>query len=190
MRRFLRKPTRAQEPLAISMSGARMGERVLQIGVNDATLAGAFAAKTGLSGLAAIAVPTEAAAERARRGTAEAAAFAEITVTPLDSLPFEPDNFDAVVVHSTDGLLAVLDDGARGGALRECHRVLRHGGRILVIEAGARSGLRRLLRPESGVGLPYDQAGGSVAALKAAGFAAVRLLAVREGYRFTEGLKG
>src|SRR5262245_16237775 len=101
MRMFLRKPARATEPLAVTMSGARMGERVLQIGIDDAALAGALAAKTGLSGHASIAVASETEADRARRAAADAAALADVVVTPLHALPFESDQFDAIVVHGS-----------------------------------------------------------------------------------------
>jgi ubiquinone/menaquinone biosynthesis C-methylase UbiE len=190
MRRFLRKPTRTYEPLAVAMSGARMGERILQIGVNDPAIAGALAAKAGLSGHAAIAVTSDAAAERARRGAANAAALVDVAVTTLQTLPFAPDEFDVIVVHSADALLASLDAAVRRDALRECHRVLRRGGRILVIEAQAPRGLKRLVHPGRRPDPAYDSAGGSTAALEAAGFKAVRLLVAREGFQFFEGLKG
>ena len=45
---------RAREPLAVTMTGVRMGERVLQIGMTDASLTGVLSAKPGLSGHAAI----------------------------------------------------------------------------------------------------------------------------------------
>ena len=50
---FLRKSR--LEPLPVTMSAVRMGERVLQVGIDDATIAAAIAAKVGLSGNAAIA---------------------------------------------------------------------------------------------------------------------------------------
>ena len=62
---FLRK-CRGREPLPVTMSGVRMGERVLQIGVDDPAVAGALAAKVGLSGNAAIAVADERVAARAQ----------------------------------------------------------------------------------------------------------------------------
>ena len=42
------------EPLPVTMSAVRMGERLLQIGIDDPGLASALAAKVGLSGNAAI----------------------------------------------------------------------------------------------------------------------------------------
>ena len=72
--------------------------------------------------------------------------------------------------------------------LREARRVLRRGGRIIVIEAGPKSGLAGIIspyRPDA----KYEAAGGTVGALKAAGFKPARVLWEREGYRFAEGLK-
>ena len=66
--------------------------------------------------------------------------------------------------------------------------MLRHGGRIIVIEAGPKSGLAGVLNPYR-PDPKYEAAGGTLAALQTAGFKPVRLLWEREGYRFTEGLK-
>jgi hypothetical protein len=67
--------------------------------------------------------------------------------------------------------------------------VLRTGGRILTLEAGSPTGLRGLLGGAAGTDAGYEAAGGSAAALEAAGFRAVRALGDRQGYRFIEGLK-
>jgi ubiquinone/menaquinone biosynthesis C-methylase UbiE len=190
MRRFLRKTTLSREPLPLTMSGVRMGERVLQIGVNDTRLAGALAAKTGLSGHAAIAVPDDERAARARHGATESGVLVDIHVTPLQTLPFPDDGFDAIVIHSADGLLASFDDALRVGVLRECHRVLRGGGRLIAIESAPRTGLTALLHASPKPSPAYDASGGAAGALRSAGFKPVRMLAEREGFRFTEGLKG
>jgi SAM-dependent methyltransferase len=172
---FLRK-SKQQEQLPISMSGVRMGERALQIGIDDPSLVGAIAAKVGLSGHAAVAVGDEAAAAAVRSAAEKAGALVDLQVAPLHSLPFANDSFDVAVVHAKSGWLASLDDAARQGVLREAHRVLRGGGRLIAIEA------------------PHDAARGGPAAavvdgLQLAGFKATRILAERDGYRFTEGLK-
>ena len=165
-----------------------MGERVLQIGVDDPALAGALAAKVGLSGHAAIVAADAAAAERVRAGAAEAGGLADIHVAPLDQLPFDGAAFDAVIVHSRSGLLQSVDQAQRVRVLAECRRVLRPGGRIVVIEAGERTGLTAMLRPGSKPDPAYEAQGGAMTALEGAGFRPVRLLADREGYRFVEGL--
>src|SRR5688500_15752182 len=109
---FLRKVKEDTEPLPIKMSGIRMGERLLQIGVDDPKLLAAMALKIGMSGSASVAVSDEAAATRARGGAAGAGALIDLHVTPLDALPFDDDAFDVVVVHGVNGLLPSLNDQA------------------------------------------------------------------------------
>ena len=183
---FLRKSR--VEPLPVTMSAVRMGERVLQIGIDDPGLAGALAAKVGLSGNAAIVVTDDADAARARTAAATAGVLVDVQVTPLAPLPFETAAFDLVIAHSMRGLVSSLNANTRTAALREWHRVLRTGGRVMMIEAGAASGLKGLLRQSPGDNA-YEASGGVVGALEEAGFRAVRILAEREGYRFAEGVK-
>jgi hypothetical protein len=58
---------RAGRDLAVSMAGIQLGERLLVIGLSDAALLPALAAKTGLTGRACGVDPDTAAVERARR---------------------------------------------------------------------------------------------------------------------------
>ena len=173
------------ERLPVVMSGVRMGERALQIGIDDPSLAGAIAAKVGLSGHAAFAVSNDRNAAKARAAAAAAGVLADVQVTPLDSLPFPGDAFDAVVLHAAADDLPTLDAAAGLAVLREGHRVLRPGGRIVVLEGRARRGLGRWWRGRRETLRP----GAAADAVGAAGFRAARALAEREGYRFTEGLK-
>ena len=178
---FLRKSKTT--PVPIVMCGVRMGERVLQIGIDDPWLVGALAAKVGLSGHAAIAVVDNRAAEKARAAAANAGVLMDVQVVTLGSLPFPEDGFDAVVIHAMTDPLPPLD-GATGLAIvREVHRVLRAGGRVLILEKG------QSRRSWLASGSPQVQAGATATALSAAGFGAARLLADREGVSFTEGLK-
>jgi SAM-dependent methyltransferase len=186
---FLRKAKLDTEPLPIKMSGIRMGERLLQLGVDDPKLLAAMASKIGLSGSTSVVVSDDASAARARAGAAAAGALIDLHVTPIDRLPFADAAFDVVVVHGVGGLLrALATEGRAASALSETRRVLRHGGRIIAIEAGPRSGLGALLRPYR-PDPQYEASGGPTAALQSAGFRPVRILWEREGYRFTEGLK-
>jgi ubiquinone/menaquinone biosynthesis C-methylase UbiE len=180
---FLRKSS--LELLPVAMSGVRMGERALQIAIDDASLAGAIAAKVGLSGTAAIAVADDASAAKAREGAAKAGALVDVHVAPLQTLPFADNAFDAVVVHAMGGLLTAMDEAMRVATLREANRVLRSGGRVVIIETGARGGLRGLIGGGAAPGDPKA----TVAALTTAGFRGARVLAEREGYRFVEGMK-
>lgn len=183
---FLRKSR--IEPLPVTMSAVRMGERVLQVGVDDPAVASAIAAKVGLSGNAVIAVINEHEATRAHDAAARVGVLVDVKVTSLASLPFDNDAFDLIVVHSARGLLASFDVQARLAAMRELHRVVRHGGRVMTIEGGVVTGIRSLMRQSRG-NEEYESSGGVVRALEAAGFRPVRMLAEREGYKFAEAIK-
>jgi demethylmenaquinone methyltransferase/2-methoxy-6-polyprenyl-1,4-benzoquinol methylase len=188
MAMFLRKSADRRDPLPVTMSGVRMGERVLQIGVDDPALSAAIAAKVGLSGHAAIAAPDIDEADRARAGAAEAGGLIDVQVVDLPRLPYADREFDAVVVHSRMGMLAGMPQADRQLTLQECRRVLRPGGRIVVIEAGERSGLTAMLKRAPKPDAVYEATGGATGALESAGFRPVRVLGDREGFRFVEGL--
>jgi SAM-dependent methyltransferase len=177
------------DPLTVSMSGVKLGERLLQVGVDDALLAGQLASKTGLSGSASTAVGSDDEAVKVNRGAKKAGVLVEVRVTPLDRLTYEADAFDVVVVHSAAGQLASAAADERVAVLRECHRVLRPGGRLVAIEPGTASGLKSMLRAAPRAQAAYDAGGGTPAALKQAGFGAVRELGDREGLKFIEGLR-
>lgn len=176
---FLRRSN--LERLPVAMSGVRMGERVLQIGVDDPALAGAIAAKAGLSGHAAIAVFDDRQATRARAGAAAAGALVEVQTAPAATLPFADEAFDVVVLHTGAVTVARVEQGPV--LLGDSRRVLRTGGRVVVIEGRGRGRLGRV-RP-----LPAGDPAEALHALAAAGFRAARLLAEREGYRFFEAVR-
>ncbi len=184
---FLRKSP-ARDPLAVEMTGVRMGERLLQIGADDDRLPGVLAAKVGLSGEAVVAVPDTNTAARARRAAQRAGALIDIHTGIDPTLPYPADHFDLAVVHSRRGLLSSREPAARVALLAEVRRVLRPGGRILVFETGEAEGFGRVLaRGDDPQG--YRAAGGAEPSLRDAGFRPVRLLADRGGIRFFEGLK-
>jgi ubiquinone/menaquinone biosynthesis C-methylase UbiE len=190
MRRFLRKTDIGSEPLAVTMSGVRLGERALQVGLDDPAIAAAIAAKTGMTGEATLVVPNDAAAESARAAIAAAGGLGEVhVVEALQPLVFADQAYDLVIMHTARGLLASLPREARERVLAECRRVLRAGGRLIALEGGSPTGLRGLFGGAK-LDSQYEGAGGTVAALEAAGFRPVRILGDRQGYRFIEGLKG
>jgi len=189
MRMFLRKSRVGRDPLVLAMSGVRLGERLLQIGVDDPAVLGMLAAKTGISGHAAVVTLDDRGAERARAGIAGAGALADVAVTSDATLPFEDHSFDVVVVHGASGWLPALAADRRATLLEQVLRVTRSGGRVIVTEAGERSGVKAMLSPGPRRDERYEAAGGTAAAMQAAGFKPVRLLADREGLRFTEGLR-
>jgi hypothetical protein len=185
---FLRKRKLSKrDSVPVAMTGVRMGERLLQIGIDDPALAATLAAKVGLSGAAALAVASEADAERARAVVANAGVLIDVKVSPWRTMTFDPDSFDLVVVLSTRGLLASMTPEDRVAVLQQAHRALRSGGRIIVIEAAPRAGLASLLH-RSAVNEHYVSGGGAEGALRAERFRS-RSLGEHEGYQFTEGLK-
>jgi ubiquinone/menaquinone biosynthesis C-methylase UbiE len=174
--------------LAVGMAGVKMGDRLVQIGCAHAGRLGAIAVKVGLSGRAVAIVADEAAASRARKGAAAAGVLVEIDVAPPSRLPLDDDAFDVAVVDDTAGLFSNLRPEDRVAAVRELRRVLRPGGRAVVIGTAPRGGLGALLgRPA--INPEFQAKGGAVEALKADGFVSVRTLAEREGLSFVEGVR-
>jgi len=170
--------------LAVGMTGVKLGDRVVQIACPHGGRMAAVAAKVGLSGRAVAVVATEAEAARARKGAADAGVLVEVEVSPPTSLPLEADAFDLAVIDDTGGFLGALRAEERVATVREVHRVLRQGGRVLVIGAAARGGLGALFS-RTHAGPPFDPS----PSLEADGFRSVRLLAEREGLTFVEAIK-
>src|SRR5687767_10788279 len=132
-RMFLRKSRVERDPLPVMMSGVKLGERALQIGAGDTRVIGLIAARTGLTGTAAIVVLHDDAAPRIQRAVTDAAALADVHVVSAATLPFNDASFDAIVVHDVAHTILAADDLTRQRWLDECRRVLRAGGRIVTI---------------------------------------------------------
>ena len=174
LRMLMRKRgAQSMDPLQVSMTGVRMGERFLQIGCHDKALLAGLAAKVGLSGTAALAAFDDEQAARASSVGAKIGALIETRRIEGRALPFDGDQFDMVVVDDTNGSFGTIDAGTRLAYLRDAARTLRHGGRIEVVEG------------VSARAPGYDALGD----LTAAGFKPVRELAQRDGFRFLEGLR-
>jgi ubiquinone/menaquinone biosynthesis C-methylase UbiE len=170
--------------LVVGMTGVRMGDRLAQIGCAHGGRLAAVAAKVGLTGRAVAIVPDEASAARARKGVEDAGVLVDIEVAPTTRLPVDADAFDLVVVDDTGGLLGAMRAEDRVATVRELLRILRPGGRVVVIGAATRGGLGALFSRASPTP-PFDPQ----PSLAADGFKMVRLLAEREGLIFVEGVK-
>jgi ubiquinone/menaquinone biosynthesis C-methylase UbiE len=164
---------RSMDPLQVSMTGVRMGERFLQVGCHDRALLSGLAAKVGLSGTAAVAAFNQEQVKLAEKVGQQIGALIDIKKTDDHALPFDSDHFDMVVVDDTNGAFGAIAEGTRLAYLREGLRTVRRGGRIEIVE-----GMKT--RAQS-----YDPLND----LTAAGFKPVRVLAERNGFRFVEGLK-
>jgi ubiquinone/menaquinone biosynthesis C-methylase UbiE len=179
-----------QDPylLIVSMTGVKLGDQLLQVGCAHAGRLGAVAAKVGLSGRAVAVAPDESSAARARKGAASAGVLVEVEVAPTTKLPLEAGQFDLAIVDDTAGLFGTMRAEDRVASIRELARVLRPGGRVMVVGTAPRGGLGSLLtRTQSGP--PFAASGEALTALEADGFKSVRLLAEREGLVFVEGVK-
>ena len=161
---------RSMDPLQVAMTGVRMGEKYLQIFCSDATLTRGLAAKTGLSGVAALAAPDDTHARRARTAAGKEGVLIDVKVTAPADLAWDDGSFDMVVVDNTGGAFTALAPADRAATLAAAHRVLRLGGRIEMIER-------------------MTPATDADALLATAGFKPVRVLAERDHFRFVEGLK-
>jgi len=178
---------RGPHALPLAMSGVKLGERLLYVGSGRPRLFAALAAKPGLTGRACAIVTGPAEVEAMQQAAAREGVLADIATGAAGTFPYDNGSFDVAVADSTDGALGAMSQADGVSRLCEIARVLRPGGRLLVVEH-ARRGIRALLGGAR-VSADYQSAGGAKALLETAGFRPVRVLAEREGFRFTEGIK-
>lgn len=181
---WLRK-TEAREPLAVTMSGVKLGDRVLVLGCGDARLIAGIAIKAGLTGRACALDQSGDRSTRTAAAVEREGALIESFTAPWSALPFDTSSFDLVVIND---VLPGLPPEPRVRCVQEAWRVVRPGGRCVVIDRAARGGLGGLIGKRAG-DQQYTAAGSAPTALQAEGFAATRVLAEREGHIFVEGVK-
>ncbi len=162
----------AMDPLHVSMTGVRMGERFLQIGCNNKALLSGLAAKVGLSGACAVAATGPGQVKLAESIGRKVGALIDIQdIQGGREWPFEDAAYDLVVIDDTDDGFRAFERSS--DILRKAFSAARQGGRIEIIT---------LEKSPKG---PID----FVPLLIAAGFKPVRVLAERDGLRFVEGLR-
>jgi SAM-dependent methyltransferase len=173
--------------LALAMVGIRMGERQLLVG-DDAALFAQLASKAGLTGQIAVVVGSEDAAARVEAAASALGVLVEdIRRAALPELPVQDGVFDVAVVNAGPSFLA-LTPPERDSLAVALHRALRTSGRLIVVEGQPPKFLGLKRAQPAGLGA-FHAAGGAERLLEQAGFRPVRLLADREGQRFTEGIK-
>lgn len=170
-----------QPALVKSMTGVKLGERVLVIGLSDPALLSTLGSKVGITGRACgIDVAADRVARAARRAERDGV-LAEAEQADAGSLPFDRAGFDIVVVRAAADLAA---EPALSAALAAAREALRDGGRCQVIVSGGPGGLRRLWSRDA----PGPPARRVVEMLASVGFRGARVLAEREGLGFVEGV--
>jgi hypothetical protein len=163
----------SMDPLHVSMTGVRMGERFLQIGCSDKALLAGLAAKVGLSGSAAVVVSDSSQAQLAESIARKVGALIDVTTTDIGhAWPFDQSAYDLIVVDDTANEFWGEPDLVKPG-LRHAFGSVRPGGRIEVVT--------KIATPHEKVDFP--------ARLTEAGFKPVRILAEQSGLRFVEGLR-
>jgi ubiquinone/menaquinone biosynthesis C-methylase UbiE len=172
----------ALDPLSVSMAGAKLGDRFVFVGCSDPQMLAALAAKVGLSGRACAIDSDAARVHEAERLALAEGALIEASVAPPTGMPFDSESFDLVVLRDLAAGRSVSEQSAIG---REAHRLLRPGGRAMVIDSMPRAGMfsSKSTGEASAEGVALAEL------LKTQGFVAVRVLAERDGLRFVEGVK-
>ena len=169
---------------AVAMLGVKGSDRVLFCGAGMPELAGAVGVITSLNGQTTVVDRRAGADARVAAAAAAAGGLVDFEDTPLSLLPFDTDHWDVAVI--ADGLRAL--EGQATQVLGEAIRVVRPGGRIILLDRVGRPGLFGLIRNNADASAePADKV---VAMLGAAGLRAARLLAEVEGVRYFEAVKG
>ena len=183
---FRLRRSRGPADLAIGMAGVRLGERVLQAGAGDPRVFALIASKVGLTGRACAVVDAKVAAQRIETAAAGEGVLVEVATVEHGSWPYDRAAFDLGIVDGN--VLLAADAASRHLRLQEMQRVVRPGGRVLVVYRASLSLAARLGFASSRPG-PSSRGEALVEAVQRAGFRPVRLLAEREGMTFIEGFR-
>src|SRR5437763_5828730 len=130
------------DPLAMTMTVLKLGDRLLVIGAGDPLLIAALAVRSGLTGRASVVDADSARVSRAAAAIEREGALAEAICAPWNALPFDTGSFDVAVIRD---VLAAMADDERSRVLLEVFRVLRAGGRVIVIDQAPRGGIAGLM---------------------------------------------
>jgi len=114
---------------AVEASGVRPGERVLDIAGGTGDLARLFARRVGASGEVVMTDINRAMLKLGRDRLLDAGIMAPVAQCNAESLPFGRDRFDCVSVA-----FGLRNMTRKEVALAEMRRVLKPGGRLLVLE--------------------------------------------------------
>jgi demethylmenaquinone methyltransferase/2-methoxy-6-polyprenyl-1,4-benzoquinol methylase len=120
---------RAWKAYAVAVANVREGDRVLDLAGGTGDLARAFAKKVGARGTVVHTDINEAMLRQGRNRLLDDGLVLPTTICDAEALPFASDSFDLVSVA-----FGLRNMTHKERALTEMNRVLRPGGRLLVLE--------------------------------------------------------
>jgi demethylmenaquinone methyltransferase/2-methoxy-6-polyprenyl-1,4-benzoquinol methylase len=122
---------RVWKRFTIEQAGVKRGQFVLDLAGGTGDLARVFATQAGSSGRVVLADINDSMLREGRRRLVDAGVGADISIAQVNAecLPFEDSSFDCISIAF--GLRNVTDKPA---ALASMHRVLKPGGKLLVLE--------------------------------------------------------
>ena len=120
---------RVWKAYTVMVADVRAGQQVLDIAGGTGDLASAFAAKVGLTGCVVHTDINEAMLREGRNRMLDAGKILPTTVCDAEHLPFADNSFDLVSVA-----FGLRNMTHKDGALKEMNRVLKPGGKLLVLE--------------------------------------------------------
>lgn len=120
---------RLWKAFTIQVSGVRSGDRVLDVAGGTADLAAAFAKRAGPTGEVWLTDINNAMLSRGRDRLIDEGLLGPVAQCDAEKLPFPNDHFDVVSVA-----FGLRNMTHKDQALAEMRRVLRPGGRLLVLE--------------------------------------------------------
>jgi SAM-dependent methyltransferase len=172
------RKARPEDPLIVSITGARIGQRIFGVVGSDTRLFLDVAAKVGITGQAVALAADPEAVTRLERAAIARGVLVQVLPIALP-LPLPNASFDIALVDER----APRAEPYRTPALsRDLLRVLRPGGRVVLALAVPSSPLAGLF----GFTPQAPDVDPVLSTLTAAGFTAARLLAARGGVAFIE----
>jgi ubiquinone/menaquinone biosynthesis C-methylase UbiE len=173
----------AVEPLGVTMAAVKLGERLLSVSARNLKLTARLAVKAGLTGRACVVDDDEARLAKAAAAIEQEGALIEAVRASYGTWPFDNGSFDVAVIAD---LLHTLTPDVRVRCVADVLRVLRPGGRVIVLEPAPRGGFGALINRQAAGDPNYT---GAAKALASEGFAAVRQIAETDGVLYVEGIK-
>ncbi len=155
---------------SIAVAELKPGERVLDVGCGPGSLTIPASRKVGKDGKAAGIDASPEMIEVARRKAAKQGVEIDFRVAPIEALPFDDGEFDAVL---SSLMLHHLPDDVKAQGLGEVRRVLKPGGRLIAIDIAGGHGPLSFLMGAFGHKLPRDYSEQLQTMMRTAGFESV-----------------